>query len=164
MYGSSAGAINATYFLSAQRDGVDIYTRGHRQRALSSTCGRLCQRGQRASAQRGLPGHACWHAPWPWAACMPCNACGAELRPLLQRRSDHLLCSGLCVDRHSEMADAAVCGLLFQSPATAYVMFTIADACAAVQPPRWTWTSCWRIIRDRSAAGLGRGAGLGRAR
>ena len=26
MYGSSAGAINATYFLSGQRDGVKIYT------------------------------------------------------------------------------------------------------------------------------------------
>jgi len=25
VYGSSAGAINATYFLSGQRDGVDIY-------------------------------------------------------------------------------------------------------------------------------------------
>jgi predicted patatin/cPLA2 family phospholipase len=26
VYGSSAGAINATYFLSGQRDGVSIYT------------------------------------------------------------------------------------------------------------------------------------------
>ena len=26
VYGSSAGAINATYFLSGQRDGVNIYT------------------------------------------------------------------------------------------------------------------------------------------
>ncbi len=26
VYGSSAGAINATYFLSGQRDGVKIYT------------------------------------------------------------------------------------------------------------------------------------------
>lgn len=26
MYGSSAGAINATYFLSGQREGVHIYT------------------------------------------------------------------------------------------------------------------------------------------
>ena len=26
MYGSSAGAINATYFLSGQREGVDIYS------------------------------------------------------------------------------------------------------------------------------------------
>ena len=26
MYGSSAGAINATYFLSGQREGVNIYT------------------------------------------------------------------------------------------------------------------------------------------
>ena len=27
VYGSSAGAINATYFLSGQRDGVHIYTK-----------------------------------------------------------------------------------------------------------------------------------------
>ena len=62
MYGSSAGAINATYFLSGQRDGVGIYTQ-HIANQRFIDLGRLWKRGQGERAQWLLTrmAHACPH-------------------------------------------------------------------------------------------------------
>ena len=72
MYGSSAGAINATYFLSGQRDGVGIYTQ-HIANQRFIDLGRLWKRGQGARAQ-GVTAML--------DACSPCAsvACASVLR------------------------------------------------------------------------------------
>ena len=67
MYGASAGAINATYFLTGQREGVDIYCEDIANK-LFLDLSRLV--GRSSGARTPLPlGYVCEyaHAP-PWCA------------------------------------------------------------------------------------------------
>ena len=82
MYGSSAGAINATYFLSGQREGVNIYTD-------EIACKEFIDLGRLLNFS-GKPQGECLH----------CTLA-------TQAHLDHSAC--LCLDRTSSHPDQFVC-------------------------------------------------------
>lgn len=130
VYGSSAGAINATYFLSGQRDGVNIYRediandrfvclrrlvprRGEQPQSAPVSphsvifCLLFCGAWSRAAASSpkvSFPDLCCSydHAHWPWGSLLSCKMLHECPAPTTSCSVSQCqtLCRGLCVVVH----------------------------------------------------------------
>ena len=73
VYGSSAGAINATYFLSGQRDGVNIYREDIANDRFVSLRRLVPRRGEQPQSEFFWPVLFFWSCSEPWGSLLSCE-------------------------------------------------------------------------------------------